>query len=110
MRQLIFTPFAELQLDEILSWTFEEFGPQQADKYENELINRCLAIAEGIAATQNCSVILPSGAASSLHFGRAGQHIIVFMETSDAIVIVSLLHSKSNLAAQIETLSRKMDQ
>ncbi|MFK7837172.1 MAG: type II toxin-antitoxin system RelE/ParE family toxin [Sulfitobacter sp.] len=109
MRQLTFTVLAERQLDDILSWKFEEFGPQQAERYEDELINRCAAIASGVAATQNCSMIMQPGAVSALRFGRAGQHLVVFLEKPDAIIIVGFLHGKSDLAAQLELLSRKLE-
>ena len=109
MREVNFTPLAEAQLDDILYWTFEEFGPQQAENYENELTNRCTAIAQGIAATQNCSNIMGPGASSCLRFGRAGQHIVVFIDKPDRVTIVGFLHTKSDLAAHLEVLSRNTD-
>lgn len=106
MRELVFTPIAEARLEDISDWAFEKFGARQATRYEDELVSRCIAISNGSAVTQNCSVIMEPGAKTQLRFGRAGRHLIIFLDRESHCVIVDLLHSSSNLAGHIETLSR----
>ena len=106
MRKLTFTTKAEQRLEEISDWTFERFGPRQADIYEQELISKCLAIASGMAVTQSCSILTPANLSPPLRFGRSGKHLIIYLEHRDKCVIIDLMHSSSNLATGIERLAR----
>tara|TARA_B110000208_G_scaffold174085_1_gene218488 strand:+ start:636 stop:803 length:168 start_codon:yes stop_codon:yes gene_type:complete len=48
------TPQAEQSLMEIAQWTFDTFGPRQADAYELDILDRLDAITDGVAHSQGC--------------------------------------------------------
>ena len=95
---------AEASLTHIAQWTIKSFGPRQAEAYEDDLIERCRAIADGRAQSQSCRIIDPD-LPDDLRFTRIGQHFIVFVESAEAVVIVDFLHSRSDLPARLARLS-----
>lgn len=106
MKSVRLTKQAEEHLTEIAVWTFETFGPRQADAYEEDLIARCEQIARGSASHQSCAILVDNIEAD-LRFTRAGQHFVVFLENEDEIIIVDFLHSKSDLPAKIAHLENR---
>ena len=66
------TRAAEASLSEIARWTFETFGPRQADAYAQDLIDICNAIAAGKAQTQDCRRIIDPNLPEDLRFARGG--------------------------------------
>ena len=98
---------AEASLTGIAHWTTETFGPRQAGAYEEDLITRCRAIAEGTAPSQSCRRIIDPDLPEDLRFTRAGQHFIVFIEDDDAVTIVDFLHGRSDLPARLARLSER---
>ena len=102
-RSFRLTRRAEASIVDIALWTFETFGQHQADIYETELISRCEAIARGEVVGRSCSVLVDD--AGNLCYTRAGEHFLVFLERPDEIVIVDILHSRSDLPHHISALS-----
>lgn len=98
---------AEASLTDIARWTIETFGPRQAEAYEDDLIERCRAIANGTAQSQSCRRIIDPDLPEDLRFTRAGQHFVVFIERADRIVIVDFLHGRSDLPARLARLSER---
>ena len=96
---------AEAALSEIAIWTFDVFGDRQAAAYERDLIDRCCEIAAGECATQSCRALLAPDLPEDLRFVRAGQHFIIFIEDATQVIIVDVLHSRSNLPARLAALS-----
>lgn len=94
---------AEDSLVEIARWTIETFGLRQARRYEIEIIDRCEAIALGTAASQGCAALVEGP--SELRFTRAGEHFLVFLDQPDEIIIVDILHGRSDLARHVSALS-----
>ena len=66
---------------------------------------RCAAIAEGRAHSRDCSALAPEG--RGLRYVRAGEHVLVYAEREDDIVIVEVLHSRSDLPARLAKLADK---
>ncbi len=104
-RSFRLTRRAETSLVDIALWTIETFGQHQADVYETELIARCEAIARGEVASRSCSVLIDD--ANNLRYARAGEHFLVFFDHPDEIIIVDILHSRSDLPHHISALSVK---
>lgn len=98
------TPQAEKSLVEIALWTLETFGPVQADIYERELIDRCAAVADGRALSQDCSILVGEPDDIDLRFTRAGEHFAVFLDLEEEIVFIDFLHARSDLPARIRAL------
>lgn len=94
---------AEDSLFEIALWTIQTFGARQADLYEAELIDRCDAIARGEIVSRSCAVLISD--VHDLRFARAGEHFLVFLEQSDEIVIVDILHSRCDLPSHVAAFS-----
>ncbi|WP_371228905.1 type II toxin-antitoxin system RelE/ParE family toxin [Roseovarius sp. 2305UL8-3] len=102
-RSFRLTRRAEDSLVEIARWTIETFGPRQAELYESELLARCEAIVSGQAHSQSCSILVDG--AEDLHYLRAGEHFLVFLDRSNEIIIVDILHSRSDLPRHIAALT-----
>ena len=102
-RSFRLTRRAEASLVEIAHWTIQNFGPRQADLYEAEVIARCEAIAKGEVASRSCAVLV-SGA-EDLRFVRAGEHFLVFLDRPDEVIVVDILHSRSDLPRHVAALS-----
>jgi toxin ParE1/3/4 len=104
---------ASAAFEEIARWTAETFGPHQAAAYEADLIARCSEIAAGTAITQDCRRLIDKDLPEDLRFSRAGQHFIVFIEYPEQIIIIDVLHSRSDLPRRLAGLgpsNKKHDQ
>ena len=101
-RSLRLTRLAEASLSEIARWTIKNFGLRQAELYEAELLNRCKGILNGEAHSRSCAVLVDD--ADDLRFVRAGEHFLVFLDWPDEVVIVDILHSRSDLPRHLAAL------
>jgi len=102
-RSFRLTRLAEKSLTEIARWTIKNFGLRQAELYEAELLNRCKGILNGQAHSRSCAILLDD--ADDLRFVRAGEHFLVFLDQPDEVIIVDIVHCRSDpprhLAAQM---------
>ena len=101
-RSLRLTRRAEASLVEIAKWTIEKFGLKQAELYENEVLTRCQAILNGQAHSRSCAVLIDN--AADLRFARAGEHFLVFLDQPEEVIIVDILHSRSDLPGHVAAL------
>jgi toxin ParE1/3/4 len=95
---------ASLAIEDIARWTTDTFGPRQAVAYEQDLITRCAEIAAGTAISQDCRRLIDPDLPEDLRFTRAGQHFVVFVEEPEQIIIIDLLHSRSDLPNRLARL------
>ena len=102
-RSLRLTRRAEASLVEIAKWTIEQFGIKQAELYEDEVLTRCQAILNGQAHSRSCAVLVDE--AADLRFARAGEHFLVFLDQPDEVIIVDILHSRSDLPRHVAALA-----
>ncbi|GLQ29255.1 type II toxin-antitoxin system RelE/ParE family toxin [Sulfitobacter pacificus] len=102
-RSFRLTRRAEASLTEIARWTIENFGLRQAELYEAELLNRCQAILNCEAHSRSCAVLVDE--AADLRFTRAGEHFLVFLDQHNEVVIVDILHSRSDLPRHVAALT-----
>ena len=98
---------AEASLVEIAKWTIATFGPRQADLYEVELLERCQAILRGQAHSRSCAVLVDD--AADLRFARAGEHFLVFLDRPNEVIIIDILHSRSDLPRHVAALTALKD-
>lgn len=96
---------AEASLVDIALWTLQTFGPRQAAAYEEDLIRRCVDIANGTATSRGCRQLIDPALPEDLRFVRSGQHFIVFVEGPDSVIIVDLLHARSDLPRRLAALA-----
>lgn len=106
-RSFRLTRRAEASLIDIARWTFDTFGPRQAELYEAELIERCQSIAEGRAHSRSCAALVEG--AEDLCYISAGEHFLVFLDRSEEVIIVEVLHSRSDLPRHIARLTAIQD-
>ncbi|MGX0978630.1 toxin ParE1/3/4 [Roseovarius sp. MBR-51] len=99
---------AEISLIEIASWTIENFGLRQAELYEAELLSRCEGILNGQVYSRSCAVLVDE--AADLRFVRAGEHFLVFLDQPDEVVIVDILHSRSDVPRHVAALTTKKNE
>lgn len=95
---------ASAAFEEIARWTAETCGPRQASAYEDDLIARCAEIAAGTAVTQDCRRLIDPDLLEDLRFARAGQHFLIFVEYPEQIIIIDVLHSRSDLPRRLAGL------
>ncbi len=103
------TRAAEASLVDIALWTFTTFGPRQAEAYEADLIGRCDAIARGEAPWHSCSRVIDPRLPEDLRFTRCGEHLIVFVDEPDRVIIIDVLHGRRDLPARLTELLRRGD-
>lgn len=102
-RSFLLTRRAEASLVEIARWTIENFGLRQAELYEAELLSRCDAILNGQVHSRSCAVFVDD--TEDLRFVRAGEHFLVFLERPEELIIVDILHSRSDLPRHVAALA-----
>lgn len=101
-RSFRLTRRAEASLTDIARWTIDQFGPAQAERYESELLERCEAILAGTVHSRSCAVLVDG--AEDLRFVRAGEHFLVFLDGAEEVIIVDILHGRSDLAGHVARL------
>lgn len=89
---------------EIAHWTVETFGPKQAAAYEDDLIATCRDIAAGTVASQECRRLIDADLPEDLHFARVGQHFVVFIENAAQVIIIDILHNRTDLPRRLASL------
>ncbi len=77
-------------------------GRLRQEFYEAELLNRCKEILNGQAYSRSCAVLVDN--ADDLRFVRAGEHFLVFLDQTDEVIIVDILHSRSDLPRHLAAL------
>lgn len=98
------TRAAEASLIDIARWTHKNFGPRQAEAYEEDLISACREIAAGTALSRDCRRLIDPDLPEDLRYARCGQHFIVFVEDPEQVIIVDFLHSRSDLPGRLAAL------
>ena len=88
---------------------FTTITKRAAEAYEADLIARCAAIAAGEAPSQECRRLIDPDLPEDLRFTRAGQHFIVFVEMPEQMIVVDVLHSRSDLPRRLAALGPPKD-
>lgn len=97
MKGLAFTPAAEADLVGIWRYSAQHWGPDQADRYTDELQDTCRALATG----------RKKGRAVEIRPGylkcTCGAHVVYFQDQGDRLKIIRILHSKQDVARQLHS-------
>ncbi len=87
MKALSFSPAAEADIDGIWNYSADNWGPDQADRYTDEIQDACHVLASG----------RKRGRATNVRPGYlkypTGSHVIYFRDRADRLEIVRVLHS-----------------
>lgn len=100
-RRVQLTKPARAQLADILEWTVETFGTRQADRYKSAMLERIKMAADGLISGRSCSVLDSDSRFADLAFLRAGEHLVIYRLTDDALGVVAIIHSRSDVPARI---------
>ena len=106
MKSYRLSPQAEQTLEDIIGWTIDHFGVEQAIKYKDQLIARLCSLAAGeVPQGRPCNVLLAGKRnVDDLEYYREGRHTIIYRNTDEAIFVVDFIHGSRNLTAIIEGL------
>ncbi len=103
---------AEQTLEDIIGWTIDQFGIEQAIKYKELLENRLSSLATGKAPHGKPCNLLVSGLLdmNDLEYYRQGyrqgRHYIIYRNTDDELLVVDFVHGSRNLGAILQDLSK----
>ncbi len=95
------SPQAEQSLEDIIGWTIDQFGIEQAIKYKDQLLNRLAALSAGEPPYGKPFAILLPGPADvpELEYYREGKHYIVYQNTNKEMIVLDFVHGSRNLEA-----------
>ena len=108
MKRIVYAPAALDSLEDILTWTIEQFGDNQAERYTGQLVARLEALAsKQPPRTKPCSQLVQGGRdVPVLSYYREGRHYLILRETDDSLELVEVFHSRMNIEARLSDLER----
>jgi toxin ParE1/3/4 len=98
---------AEQTLEDVLSWTIEHFGIEQAERYKDQLISRLAALAANEPPHgRSCNDLLTGQRdVVDLEYYREGRHHIIYRNTFDETLVLDFVHGARDLKAILDELS-----
>ena len=97
MKGLALSPAAEADLDHIWSHSAEHWGPDQADRYTDEIRDACRGLASGDRRGR------PVDVRSGYLKCAAGAHMIYFRDRGDWLEIIRILHQRQDVSRNLPT-------
>lgn len=96
MKALAFSPAAAADISSIWDYSAETWGPDQADRYTDEIRNACHALASG--GKRGRAVEVRPG---YLKY-PTGSHMIYFRDLGDRLVIIRVLHQRQDVDRHLQ--------
>ena len=96
MKQCVFTPAAVQDLDGIWDYTFDKWGPAQAERYLRMIQDTVAGLGAGTQRSLSAQDIR-AGYRKAL----VGMHVLFFREATDTIQIVRVLHQHMDLSTHL---------
>ncbi|PZQ48841.1 MAG: type II toxin-antitoxin system RelE/ParE family toxin [Rhodovulum sulfidophilum] len=91
MKALKFSPAAEADINGIWDYSAANWGPDQADRYTDEIRDACRALASG--RKQGRAVDVRPGYLKCL----TGSHVIFFRDLGGHLEVIRVLHGKQDV-------------
>ncbi len=109
MKTLRLTAPARATLHEIIKYTIEVFGVQQAERYQQKIIETAEKLCNSqFPLGRDCSHLLDEGfGTSKLLYVREGMHYLIYTETSEHIVLHDFIHVSRDLPALLNPINRR---
>ncbi len=106
MKTLRLTAPARATLQEIIKYTIEVFGVQQAERYQQQLIETAEKLCNSqFPLGRDCSFLLDDDSGTSkLLYVREGMHYLIYTETSEHIVLHDFIHVSRDLPALLNAI------
>lgn len=95
MSLVAFSPAAAADLDNIWNYTYEEWGPDQADRYTDDIQNICSSLARGEKRGRDVDV--RSGYLKHV----AGKHFVFFRMTRAGVEVIRILHQSMDVGRHL---------
>ena len=94
MAKIKFTNKARIDLEEIWEYTYETWSEKQADRYYNDLINKCRELKNIFEQGRDYSILFPH-----LKGYKVNKHIIFYrlLDKGESIEIERILHETMDL-------------
>jgi toxin ParE1/3/4 len=91
MAKINFTKKAKIDLEEIWEYTYETWSEKQADKYYNELIEKCLELKKDYEQGRDYSILF-----QKLKGYKVNKHIIFYrlLDKGKTVEVERILHEK----------------
>lgn len=102
MKSLNFSPRSERALENIATWSAENFGVARARRYSADLLASCKRIARNEAQWRFCRDVFALDLRSELRFTRCGRHVIIFTEIPSEIQIIDFIHQSADIGGRLE--------
>jgi toxin ParE1/3/4 len=96
MGEVRLRPRAQVDLDEIWSYTETRWGPFQARRYATELREVCLELATNPGLGRELHEVHPG-----LRVYPAGRHLIFYLMMPDGIDVVRILHERMDVTRHL---------
>ncbi|MFZ1751810.1 MAG: type II toxin-antitoxin system RelE/ParE family toxin [Saprospiraceae bacterium] len=99
MAKINFTKKAKIDLEEIWEYTYETWSEKQADKYYNELIEKCQELKKDSEQGRDYSILF-----LSLKGYKVNKHIIFYrlLDKGKTMEIARILHEKMYLKKHLK--------
>ncbi|RFB77966.1 type II toxin-antitoxin system RelE/ParE family toxin [Methylovirgula sp. 4M-Z18] len=95
MKALALSPAAQADLDHIWDHSAEHWGPDQADRYTDEIRDACQALASGVRRGRPVDV-----RPGYLKYAT-GAHMIYFRDHGDRVEIIRILHQRQDVSRNL---------
>ena len=107
MRGYRLSPQAEQRLEEIIGWTIDHFGIDQAINYKDRLIAQLSSLAvDEFPHGRPCNVLVSGKRnVTDLEYYREGRHYIIYRKTAAGLYVLDFVHSSRDLESIIQDLS-----
>ena len=90
-KEVVLSPRAEADVNNILLYTWQRWGEAQRDRYEATLDRAIAALAEYPEAGVRCSRFFPA-----CRSRRVGSHVVYYRDLDDVIEVVRILHGRAD--------------
>lgn len=91
MKTLAFSPAAEVDLEGIWDYSAKTWGPEQADRYTDEIQDACFAVATGRKRGRPLDV--RAGYLKII----TGSHVVYYRDQDDRIEVIRILHGRQDV-------------
>jgi toxin ParE1/3/4 len=95
MKGVLLSPAAASDLDRIWDYSAEYWGPDQADRYTDEIRDACRGLATGAKRGRQIDV------RSDYLKYATGTHMIYFRDTGDRLHIIRILHQSQDVSRNL---------
>lgn len=95
MKALVFSPASEADIDGIWDYSADNWGPDQADRYTDEIRDACRNLVSG--RKRGREVDVRPGYLKCL----TGSHVIFFRDRGGHLEIVRILHGKMDVGRHL---------